>query len=125
MPNSFDKIINLINKTGDNCVVLDHQGNPAYVVVKFDKYQSMILNKSEVAGLTEDELLDKINRDVATWKANQDAEDQDNWQAVNSAVEEIKISREIDDTDNKLLNKAKNDQDKNDTDEKYYFEPID
>ena len=121
----LQEIINLINKTGDNCIVLDHQGNPAYVVVKFDNYQSMILNKAEVARLTEDELLDKINRDVATWKANQDAENQDNWQAVNSAVEEIKIGTETEEIDEKLLNKANNEEDKDSSNDKYYFEPID
>ena len=57
MPNSLGKIISLIKKTGDNCIVLDYEGNPAYVVVTFDDYQGMILGRSEVAGLTENELL--------------------------------------------------------------------
>ena len=32
MSESIKKIISLINKTGDNCVVLDEAGNPAYVI---------------------------------------------------------------------------------------------
>ena len=67
MPNSFTKIIDLVKKTGDNCVILDNEGNPAYVIVSFSDYRKMILGKSGVAGLTEDELLVKINPDIATW----------------------------------------------------------
>ena len=128
MPNSLGKIISLIKKTGDNCIVLDYEGNPAYVVVTFDDYQGMILGRSEVAGLTENELLDKINRDIAAWRATQEAENLDNWQAIESAVEGIKGSFSdsvIPEEDKKSLNKANNDQNSDHSDEKYYFEPID
>lgn len=44
--------------------------NP-FVVMSLDDYEKIIVNKSEVRGLTEDELLDKINRDIAIWKSEQ------------------------------------------------------
>jgi len=133
---NLEKIIDLIKKTGDNCVVLDHDGKPAYVIMSFDDYQSLVLNKSEVASLTEDELLRKINRDVATWKATQDADNLDNWpaltqrgkQTIESTIEEVaKPSSEVF-NDEKSLNGANiendSESDKNGQ-EKYYFEPID
>jgi len=43
MPNSLEQIIDLIKKTGDRCVVLDHQGEPSYVIMSFGNYQKMIL----------------------------------------------------------------------------------
>ena len=124
MPNSFTKIIDLVKKTGDNCVVLDNNGDPAYVVISFNNYQKMILGKSEIAGLTEDELLEKINRDIATWKAIQEVENQDNFSALDSFAESIqKLSGE-----EKSLNEADNEpemEESDKSDEKYYFEPID
>ena len=124
MPNSFTKIVDLVKKTGDNCVVLDNNGDPAYVVISFSNYQKMILGKSEIAGLTEDELLEKINRDIATWKATQEAENQDNFSALDSFAESIqKLSSE-----EKSLNEADNEPEMEENDksyEKYYFEPID
>ena len=123
MPNSFTKIIDLVKKTGDNCVVLDNNGDPAYVVISFNNYQKMILGKSEIAGLTEDELLEKINRDIATWKAIQEVENQDNFSALDSFAESIqKLSGE-----EKSLNEADNEpemEESDKSDEKYYFEPI-
>ncbi len=125
MAENFEKIIDLIKKTGDNCVVLDPSGNPAYVVVTFKDYRDLVLNKSEVAGLTEDQLLDKINRDIATWKATQESENFDNWQAIESAVEELKGPAAGLEEEEKPLKLANNDEEDETAEKRYYFEPID
>ena len=64
-------VIDLIEKTGDKAVVLE-KGRPAYVVIRLKDYEELILGKSGVRGLTEDELLDKINREIAVWKNDQE-----------------------------------------------------
>ncbi|NUM25008.1 MAG: hypothetical protein HUU49_00095 [Candidatus Buchananbacteria bacterium] len=123
MPNSLQKIIDLIKQTGDNCIVLDHEGNPAYVLMTLADYQKMVIGRAEVAGLSEEELIDKINRDIASWKASSQQEEIDNWQAVTAAIDSITTV-----TDKNLLNKAKINQeaDAQSSDEnKYYFEPVD
>ncbi|MFH0819639.1 MAG: hypothetical protein V1892_01265 [bacterium] len=67
------QIIDLIKKTGDRLVILDQKG-AGFVMMDVNDYEKLILAKSEVKDLTEDELLDKINRDIAIWKANQSQE---------------------------------------------------
>lgn len=62
------KIVNLIKKTGDKAIILDKNGDPQYVVMTVYDYEKLVLGKSELSGLTEDELLDKINRDIEIWK---------------------------------------------------------
>ena len=123
MPQGLKKIIQLVKKTGDNCIILDHEGNPAYVIMDFDRYENLALGQAEVSKLSENELVNKINRDVAEWKSNQEVEDQDNWQSVQSTIEGIKKNHGFsgNDLDEKELNKAK----KEESDERYYFEPID
>ena len=74
MPN-FDKIINLLKKTGDRAIILDENGEPSYVVMTVSGYEQLILGKSEVKGLTEEELLAKINRDIAIWQESQKKDD--------------------------------------------------
>ena len=123
MSNPLPKIIELIKQTGDNCIVLDHEGNPAYVLMTLTDYQKMIVARAEVAGLTEEELIDKINRDVASWKVSAQQEEIDNWQAVETAIDSIK-----DENLKNSLNKAqKNEAAKIETDreDRYYFEPVD
>ncbi len=71
MPN-FQKLVNLLKKTGDKAIILDETGQPGYIVMSVNDYEDLILGKSGVSGLTESELLDKINRDIAIWKDNQE-----------------------------------------------------
>lgn len=49
----------------------------AYVVMGLDEYERLILDRSEVRSLTEDQLLDKINRDIAIWKSENEFESVD------------------------------------------------
>ena len=124
MPNQLQKIIELINQTGDNCIVLDNEGNPAYVLMSLADYQKMILGRAQVAGLSEEELIDKINRDIASWKASTQQEEIDNWQAIETAFDSIKNG----DSEKNPLNKAENYQKETDqkvSEDKYYFEPVD
>src|SRR3989338_550977 len=68
------KVFSLINKTGDRCIVLSEEHNEAYAVMSLVEYERLTIGKSEVASLTEDELLDRINRDIAVWKSQQEAD---------------------------------------------------
>ncbi len=71
MNKQLQKLIDLSNKTGDRLIVFDPtKPNNAYVIMGVDDYEKIIIGQAEVRGLTEDELLDKINRDIAIWKSN-------------------------------------------------------
>ncbi len=72
MDHALNKVFNLINKTGDRCVVLSQESDDAYVVMSLMEYERMALGRADVSELSEDELLDKINRDIAVWKSQQD-----------------------------------------------------
>jgi len=73
MQAQLQKAIRLAKKTGDRLIVFDsaHTGD-IYVVMSLDEYEKLVIGRSEVRGLTEEELLDKINRDIAIWKSEQD-----------------------------------------------------
>lgn len=42
MPAGFEKIIGLLKRTGDRCVVVDEQGNPTFVVMPFSQYEDLL-----------------------------------------------------------------------------------
>jgi len=74
MQSQLQKAIDLVKKTGDRLIVFDStKRDDVYVIMSLKDYENLILGKSEVRGLTEDELLDKINRDIAIWKSEQDS----------------------------------------------------
>jgi hypothetical protein len=71
----FQKAINLAKKTGDRVIVFDAaKPDSAYVVMGLNEYERLVLGRSEVRNLTEDQLLDKINRDIAIWKSENEFE---------------------------------------------------
>ncbi|NQU77502.1 hypothetical protein HQ544_02280 [Candidatus Falkowbacteria bacterium] len=67
----LQNVIDLIERTGDKAVVLEN-GRPAYVLMRLRDYEGLILGKSGVQGLTKDEMQDKINREIAIWKSDQE-----------------------------------------------------
>lgn len=77
MENQLEKAIRIAKKTGDRLIVFDNiKKDSAYVVMSLDEYEKIALKNSNVRGLTENELLDKINRDIAVWKNEQIGEGQ-------------------------------------------------
>jgi len=127
MANSLEKIIELIGKTGDRCIVLNHRGEPAYVILTLANYQSLVGGRPELSGLTEAELLERINRDIAAWKASQDENKLNHWETLTEIKKASKNSALADNqfvTNNQnqenLLNQAKNQGEE----DQYYFEPI-
>ncbi len=92
-PEQLKKILNLIKKTGDRVVIFD-ANNPgdSYVVMDIDRYADMFseekklrqnnpvetietelspvntVKKEETQNLTEEDLTDKINREISMWK---------------------------------------------------------
>jgi len=73
MLDNLERAINLAKKTGDRLIVFDSMKPAnAYVVMSLLDYENLVLSKNPVRDLTEDELLDKINRDIAIWKNEQE-----------------------------------------------------
>ena|SRR3989338_11235610 len=73
MPNykKLDQVLDLAHRTGDKIIVISEHHDP-YVVMSIREYEALLHGSSPIQGLSEDELLDKINRDIAVWKASQE-----------------------------------------------------
>lgn len=100
------KIINLIEKTGDRCVVVDQEGNPAFVIMSFSAYEKLVEGKSDITDLTEEQLLEKINRDVSIWRSAQDEAKLQEFETLEQVLKEENV------------------QEEEMGEEKYYFEPV-
>ncbi|MDO9399266.1 MAG: hypothetical protein Q7T79_01065 [bacterium] len=73
MQNQLQRAINLSKKTGDKLIIFDSaKAEETCIVLPLKDYENLVLNKSEIKNLTEDELLDKVNCDIAIWKNEQD-----------------------------------------------------
>jgi len=122
MANSMEKIISLVKRMGDRCVVVDIEGNPLYVVLSFGEYEKLISGSANLAALNEDEMLDKINRDVASWRASQQEQQLRDWDSVENAISEAKGTQAVPPVAN--VENSLNKEDKKQKEDQYYFEPI-
>jgi PHD/YefM family antitoxin component YafN of YafNO toxin-antitoxin module len=69
MKNQLDKIIYFVKNTGDKVIVL--KDDSEFVVIPLDDYESLFRHKKQLAGLTEEEMLSRINREIALWRESQ------------------------------------------------------
>ena len=77
MQNSqLNRVINLIKRTGDKTVIMDNESDSALMLMDLGAYEKMLDQPRgvDIKKLTEEELLEKINRDVAVWRAYNDKE---------------------------------------------------
>lgn len=92
-PEQLKKILNLCKKTGDRVVIFEASApENSYVVMDFDRYAAMLgeegsapvaINNTpipapaplsvEKESLTEEDLTDKINREISLWKSRENS----------------------------------------------------
>lgn len=118
MYKKLDQVLALVTKTGDKMIVVSENHDP-YVVMSLKDYERLLTNNTAVHDLSEDELLSKINRDIAIWKSVQSSNEYN--------LEQFKIDDLADKTvsvDKKVGNADNSTPGLSDEDEKYYLEPV-
>ncbi|MBT6691267.1 hypothetical protein HOB10_02970 [Candidatus Parcubacteria bacterium] len=118
----MDKVLELAAKTGDKVIVLSENHDP-YVVMPVKEYEVLLQGSSTVDGLTEEQLLDKINRDIAVWKSSQDdLEDYNLDQFKVESLKKVDVSKKA--VDNKVQ-EPKIEKVEVEEEDRYYIEPVD
>jgi hypothetical protein len=86
LSNDLKEIIDL---SGGRYIIVE-DGRPKYIVMNFDEYKTAVLDKKSVQSLSEEELIEKINSDIALWREKQVAETDDD-----SMLDEIEELEDI------------------------------
>lgn len=80
----WNKIKKILSKQGDKCIIVE-ENQPTYVVMKLEDYEKLSDN-SQVSEV------EKANRDVAEWKAEEKTEEQVSEPAhQEESKEEVKV----------------------------------
>ncbi|HLM84424.1 MAG TPA: hypothetical protein VK254_04435 [Candidatus Bathyarchaeia archaeon] len=85
----FSKELKEIMDLAGGRYIIVEGGAPKYIIMNFDEYRTAILDKKAVQALSEEELIEKINSDIALWREKQNAEDD------NIALDEIEELEDI------------------------------
>jgi len=135
----LNRVIKLVRSTGDKTIIMDNESDTPLMLMDLGAYEKMLDAQSpraaDVKKLTEEELLEKINRDVAIWRAYNDKEE-----PVEIYEELVEKTKEVKPAPNVLpeapavavkINDIKMGQEESASDivaeeeeEKFYLEPI-
>lgn len=82
MLSRLDRLMRLAQKTGDTLIIHDREGRDM-VLLDVDRYENIVdegycdcMDDYEFHDMTEGEMLDKINRDIAIWRSHQEQNEQ-------------------------------------------------
>lgn len=67
---SFEKIIDLAKRTGDKVIVVPEFSEP-FVIMPVEQYEELATKKVNYESMTEEEILNRVNREISLWKQAQ------------------------------------------------------
>lgn len=74
MYNNLDRVLDLIKKTGDKAIIVpvpSTRDSDPYIIVPIEQYEQIISAKVNYAEMTEQEILNRVNREISLWKQSQ------------------------------------------------------
>ena len=102
MNNLLERAINLVKVTNDNVIVVNEKNKESYVVMDLEKYERLILKNKDInnkKSLTEEELIDKINRDIVCSQKEQKNEVLERNEVIKKIKELPKLEESFSDND--------------------------
>ncbi|OGY91023.1 MAG: hypothetical protein A3B30_00345 [Candidatus Komeilibacteria bacterium RIFCSPLOWO2_01_FULL_52_15] len=71
-----EEVLGLIAETGDRCIVVSETHGP-YMIMTLDQYRALLsaaAARQELSQLSETDLLERINREIADWREAQESD---------------------------------------------------
>ncbi len=68
----IERVINLIRRTGDRCVMMDNSSDDVLVMMHLHDYENLLdgdSDKKKLITMSEREMMDKVDRDMAYWRS--------------------------------------------------------
>ncbi len=90
----FSEIIDLLKNSSGKYIIVE-EGKPSYVLMDIKEYKKIVSNSENVfiGEMSKEELVEKINKDIAIWHASQNEEEKnldDHFLTGDSTDEDLK-----------------------------------
>lgn len=84
----LDRIIKLVRRTGDRFVIMDKETEEVMVLMNLGEYENLLNDVTPVACLPEEDMLQKINHDIARWREQNLKNIEPDWEESETEDEE-------------------------------------
>lgn len=91
----LNRVLSLMRRTGDRCLILDSESEEVFAFLTLSDYERMLSGgHSGLVEMNEKEMMDKVNRDIANWRAYHEDEDfeEEKLEIPSQILEEVPIS---------------------------------
>lgn len=130
----FDRVMELARRTGERVVVFDRCSDTAMVLMDLDDYEELLDSGRSLEGMSEKEMLGKIDKEIALWRAsNQEEADEpdevddfarEDEEVAAKEVEDYKIPSRNDDFPPSGPVERDSGETAEGEDERFYLEPV-
>ena len=76
MHNNLEEIIELSKSTGDRVIIYNPYTGSHLVIMALDEYKRLVNKRDDVRHLTKEQLVDRINREIAIWHSSNSEKEQ-------------------------------------------------
>ncbi|MEK7681024.1 MAG: hypothetical protein AAB348_03195 [Patescibacteria group bacterium] len=73
----LNRVIKLLRRTGEKVMVMDDESDEVMMLMNLTDYEKMLSGSRGIEKMTEEELLEKINRDIAIWRSSNEKDEAD------------------------------------------------
>ena len=95
MHNNLEEIIELSKSTGDRVIIYNPYTGSHLVIMALDEYKQLVNKRDDVRHLTKEQLVDRINREIAIWhSSNAEKEQSDIADALQKEITSMSDSPE-------------------------------
>lgn len=137
MKNSqLNQVLKLVRRTGDKIVIMDNESEEVMVLLGLNDYEKLLSGDRKVEDLSEEELLEKINREVSLWREHNEDENFDIEEPLSDQRVRVESKKELSgEAEEKLIpHKESHDGEISESEavddlpdeeeEKFYLEPV-
>ena len=78
----LDRALELTRRTGDKFLIFDRETDEIFSLLSLDDYENLLSGREPVEDLSEREMLDRVNRELANWRAYREAEGTGDFEPV-------------------------------------------
>lgn len=98
----LDRALRLVKRTGDKLLVADRDSDEVFAIMNLDDYENLLAGEAVWDEMSEEDMMNKVNRDIASWRSHHQTEDwddltkEDDWTAPAEAAPAGEIPPEPD-----------------------------
>ena len=71
----LNRALELARRTGDKFLIFDRETDEIFTLLGLEDYENLLSGREPVESLSEREMLDRVNRELANWRAYREAEE--------------------------------------------------